>query len=92
MYTALNNQTTNNDCDEDGRDPDPSESCRLVRGNGDVFRMTYHFRVGGPKAAWQVDSFRNAASKQKACLSLESGGFFRKLSGTAGFTTRLNAY
>ncbi len=57
--TILNN--TNNDCDEDGRNVESSESWRLLRANVETFHVTYPFRVGGPNAFWQVDSFRNAA-------------------------------
>ncbi len=41
---------TNNDCDEDGRNVDSSESWRVLRANVETFLMTYPFRVGGPKA------------------------------------------
>ena len=50
VYFPRQLNLTNNDCDEDGRNVDPSESWRMVRANGEAFQMTYHFRVGGPKA------------------------------------------
>ena len=53
VYCAQQLNKTINDCDEDGRNADPAENWRLVRANGEAFQMTYHFRVGGPKASEQ---------------------------------------
>ena len=60
----LNLNITKNDVDEDGLKAKLHRELPVGARRWQIFQMTYHFRVGGPKEAdklQRVDSFRIAA-------------------------------